>query len=230
MSFYLNFSQNQQAKITGLILAGISVFSVWVMLHHPTVSSQSIYDQIDELNHHARLNTSVHGVLISFIILISLCLTYYSKVRGLDRSSVLYGVIIYWVGTVVMVLAALMSGVVSPELAGHYQQASLNQAESFTGMSLLIHEINQAFAYFSVFCWCAGIAFWAFDMFYQVRLIKLFGLVSLLAAFVIALSLLFSWVALTVSGVTVILIVLSIWQLGIAGMLYVHSVSNDDVV
>ncbi len=56
--------------------------------------------------------------------MISICLTYYGKLRGLNRSSVLYSLILYWVRKVVMILSALMSGVIEPQLAEHFSKAT----------------------------------------------------------------------------------------------------------
>jgi hypothetical protein len=86
--------------------------------------------------------------------------------------------------------------------------------------------MNQAFAYFAVFCWSGTICFWAFDMFHQNKAIKLFGIFSLLAALSILTSLLFGWVNLSVTGMTIILIVISGWQLGIACSIYFHTFSK----
>ena len=221
MSNQQTVTHDQQEKITGVILAIISIVSIFVMLHHPTISSESIDETIREVHRESDINTLVHGVLIAFIMLINVCLSDYSKVRGLNRNSVLSGLIVYWVGTVVMALAALMSGVVGPQLAEHYHQATSNQAEIFNGIFLLTYEMNQAFAYFSVFCWCAGICFWAFDMIHQTKKIRIFGFFSLISAFAITMGLLTGWATLSsVFGTTIILIVMSCWQFGIACHLY----------
>jgi hypothetical protein len=220
MSQKFMISSSQESKLTAIVLAVLSIVSIFVMLHHPSVSSENIHEQIAEVNHEAQENTIVHGVLIAFVMLINICLSYYSKVAGLQRSSVLYGLILYWVGTVVMVLAALMSGIVGPELAQHYRDASSDQAEVFRGVFLLTWEVNQACAYFSVFCWCAGIACWAYDNLSKTPLVRALGFVSITMAVVIALSLLLAWVSLSVFGMTLILIAISAWQLAIAGLIY----------
>ena len=226
MSFILPNLQYRETKVTGMLLAVICVLGIFAMLHHPSVASNSIHEQIREVSHEAKINTLVHGVLTAFIILINLCLSHYGKIRGFNRSSIFYGIAVYWIGTIVMALAALMSGIVGPELANHYLLATPDQAEVFRGIFLLTSEINLAFAYFSVYCWCAGICCWSFDMFQQNKIIKIFGIVSLLTAIFISISLLFGWVTLSIFGMTIILIAFNSWHLGIAWLLYSHDFRN----
>ena len=223
MSDLPNSFQHHAAKIVGVILALVSIVSIVAMWFHPSVSSVDVYHQIQEINDEARINTFVHSILIAFIMLIGICLTFYAKQRGLNRSFVLFGIIIYWIATFSMVLAALLSGIVGPELATHYLHAAESEAEVFRGISLLKFEMNQAFANFAVYCWCVTMAFWALDMIANGNLMKAFGIVSLITAISIAVSLLVGWVSLSVFGITLILIIVSCWQLGIAYLLFFKS-------
>lgn len=212
--------QKVENRITASLLIVLSLISVFAMLHHPSVSSVEIYEQITEINREAKTNTIVHGVLITLLILINLCLSRYAAQRGMHRNTMLYGLILYWLGSIVMILAALMSGAVGPYLAEQFQQANDTQLEIFKGLFLLTSLMNQAFAYFAVFSWCAAICCWSFDMFKQSKAVKSFGLISLVASITISISLFTGAIVLGVSGMTLVLILISLWQLGVAWLLF----------
>ncbi len=213
-------TQQTQTKLFSAVLGILSILSILVMFHHPSVSADDIQLQIKEINDEAKLNTWVHGVLIAFVMLINICLTYYSKLRGFHNTSVLMATVIYWVASAVMILAALLSGIIGPQLAELYQSASSNEAVVFRGVFSMKSLMNQAYANFAVFCWAAAIALWSVDMLRFSAMAKWIGVMSLAAAVMIALSLLIGWVSLNVFGMTVILVVISAWQLAVAGLMW----------
>lgn len=219
MSSPLTPVQRRNAKIVGAVLAVTSIISILVMWFHPSVSSVDINHQIQESSEEASVNKFVHSTLIAFIVLISCCLTFYAKQRGMHRSFVLFGTIVYWLSTTLMILAALLSGIVGPELAANYMQANQSEAEVYKGLSLLKFEMNQAFANFAVHCWSVTIALWSMDMMTKSGLMRQFGLISLIAGVGISISLLMGWVSLSVFGMTLILVIVSVWQIGIACLL-----------
>lgn len=213
------FNQN---KAISAVLAFLSLISVFAMLHHPSVSSVEVAEQITEINREATTNSWVHGFLIALLVSINLCLTQYGKLRGLNHSTVLFGLIFYWLGSVIMILAALMSGIVGPEVAAYYTQANNNDLQVFRGLFILKSEMNQAFANCAVFCWNAAMLCWGLEMLTREKFTRLFGAASIIVAALTAIALVAGWIRLGVAGMTLILIVISIWQLGIARQLYVH--------
>lgn len=215
-----SIKQLHQAKYIALALVIFSLLSVFGMLHHPSVSATDVNEQIQELIHESQLNAFVHVVMISLSIMINLCLTYYAVLRGIGRTSIMSGLVIYWLGTIAMVTAVLTSAFVSPQLAQHYQLASAEQLEVFKGLTTMSHLFNQAFANFGVVCWCVTMLCWSFDMIRQGGTIKLFGVLSFLAALVISISLFSGYISLSVFGMTLVLAAICAWQLGIAWLMY----------
>ncbi len=218
--------QRQQAKYIGLILALLSFMSIFVMLHHPSISTTDIYEQIKEINQESQINSFVHGVLITFTLLMSFCLTFYSQLRGIHRVSILLGLLCFWLGTFAMVNAALMSGFVGPYLAEVYQLASAEQLEVFAGLNTMKLAINQAFANFGALCWCGAMGCWAMDMLKRGLNIRIFAAISFVTATAIAISLVANWLSLNVFGMTLVLVAVCTWQLGIAWLLYSYQQSH----
>lgn len=209
----------QSNRYVGIVLAILSLLSIFAMLHHPSVSSSDIQQQVEELNRESSLNALVHGTLIAIVIVISFCLTRYAQNRNLNEVSILFGLSAYWLGTSAMVVAGLMGGFIIPQLAEIYLQASSAQLEVFKGLQTLSWLINQNFAVLGSICWCAAMFFWAFDMLKQDNLVRAFGSVTLAMGPLLALSLVAEWLLLTVNGMTLVMLVISVWQLVIAWLL-----------
>lgn len=209
-------------KFIAIALAFMSLVSLFAMLHHPSVASSEIREQIAEIQHEAGVNATVHGILLALTILISGCLTVYAQLRGTHKTSILLGLILYWLGSIAMVTAVLTSGFVTPNLADTYALGSASQLEVFQGLKRLVHELNQAFATFGTLCWCACIACWALDMFSRQAAVRLLAAISLVAALTISASLLTQWLSLSVFGMTLVMLFISAWHLLIAWLIHSH--------
>lgn len=212
-------SLQAQAKNVGIVLVILSLLSIFAMLHHPSVSAVDIQEQIAELQHEASVNEFVHGVLIAITLLISVCLTVYAKLRSTYRPLIMVGMMSFWLGSLAMLVAALMSGFVVPDLGQMYSGKSSSELDVFKGLWGMSWQINQAFAEFGTVSWCAAMFFWAFDMLKQSARIKVFGAISLVTSVVIAGSLAMGLVKLNVAGMTAILVAVCVWQIGIAAIL-----------
>lgn len=215
--------QNHSISTTqyiGVLLALVSLISIFAMLHHPSISATDIHERIREINQESRLNAYVHSGLIALTVLISFCLTVYAQQRGIHRPSILLGLCCYWLGTLGAVNAALMSGFVGPWLAESYQHTSVANLEIFIGLSKLKWLMNQAFANLATLCWCAAIGCWAVEMFKRSFGLVLFAVVSFVSVTAIITSLLMGWLSLNVFGMTLVMMVISAWQLGMAWLLY----------
>ena len=226
MVSWVNTGASIQSKFTAAILLSVSLISIFAMLHHPSISYENVREQIVKSSDLANVNASVHWVLIFFIMAINLCLTYYAKARSFQQTRVLYGLSTYWVGTTIMVFAALLDGIVGPKLAIAYAQANEAQYEIYKGVSLLAREINLACAYFSFVCWLSSIGFLSFTTRLSLTVSFLFSLFSVFTSIAMIISLVIGWLTLSVHDATLIFTFICLWQIGVACMLYFNKVSQ----
>ena len=210
-------------KWLAIALSLVSALSIFAMLHHPSVSASDVVGRIEEINQESAVNSLVHGVLIGFTLFISFCLSVYGQQRSLQKPTILCGTICYWLGTAAMVTAALMSGFVSPHLAQMYTGAAASQLDTYAGLSRLVWATNQAFAYFGAISWALTMMLWSRDMMNQGKMAKGFAAISSITGLAIIVSLLGEWVTLNVFGMTLVLVAISIWHIGIAILLYRQS-------
>ena len=212
-------------KYLGLLLGLISIVSIFVILHHPSIAAHDVQQQINEMIRESPENALVHGSLIMFVILISFCLTAYAQLVGLNYVFVLFGLLIYWLGTLAMITAALMSGFVGPDLAEIYNETSEDKLLVFVGLKQLSWLINQSFANLGAICWCVAMCFWGVHLYIQqaqIVITRLFAVASFIAGAGVVLSFSLGWLSLNVFGMTLVLVIVSIWQLGIAWLLFKH--------
>lgn len=213
-------------RIVAAALALLSLLSIFAMLHHPSVSASHVNEQIAEMNHEAKLNALIHGTLIAFTIAISLCLCVYAQLRRFSRITILFGIICYWLGTLAMITAAIINGFVAAHLASQYIGASTEQLAIYQGVSRLAWLLNQYFAEFGAIAWCAAMIWWGVDMLKQSKPIKVIGMISMTAATAIIVAMLTSSLSLSVSGMTMVLIIISLWHLVIATLIYRYRDDN----
>lgn len=202
-------------RTIGIMLMMLSVLSTLTMLNHPTVAASDVTQQLQEIQTEAGLNYAVHGVLIGFTTVISLCLSVYAQRIGLGKVTIFFGLICFWLGSFAMIIAALTNGFIVPQLADMYQGGNQQELITFSGLRRFSWSINQNFASFSVVCWSATMVSWGLDLFNRKSAVKVFGLLSLATGVVIAFSILTSFLTLDVVGMTTVIVALGVWQLGI---------------
>ena len=206
-------------KVIGVLLAFLSLISLFAMLHHPSISATDIQAQITEIKQESSLNATVHAMLIAFTVLISLCITFFAQRQHLSRINVLFGITLYWLGTFAMIIAALISGIISPQLTEILTFNGSAQQDVFLGLRHFNWLVNQAFADFATVCWCIAAILLAFGGSSTSRFKKVFAASSTVTFSTIAISLLSGILTLTVTGMTWVLAALTLWQLGIAWLI-----------
>lgn len=124
-------------RVAGGILVAASLASMLVMAHHPSDAHQMAMGQI------------VHGAMIAIVGLTALGLVQFARALGLDRLTVLGGLIAYAVALFADTGAATINGFVVTNLVAH----GVSDRTTF----LLAWEANQALARLGVVA--TGVAF-----------------------------------------------------------------------
>jgi hypothetical protein len=150
-------------RIAGAALAAAALVSVVAMAHHPTSAHGG-----------GGLNGLVHGVMIILVALLAFGFVHFARGRGLDRPSVLAGLIAYGISVFAHVGAATINGFVVPALAGRGTVSH--------DILLFAWETNQALAGLGVYATGAAFILWSIDLIRRepgwLRLVGLAGLVA----------------------------------------------------
>lgn len=128
-------------RIAGAALVFASGGTVAMMAHHPTTA------------HDVAMGQFVHGTLIALIGVLIYGLAHMSLRRGLDRPTVLAGLIAYGVGAAATIGAAVISGFVATGLAA--------RGVADRDLLLLAWEGNQALAGIGVVAMGSGFLLWS---------------------------------------------------------------------
>jgi len=128
-------------RITGAALILAAGLSVLMMAHHPSSA------------HDAALGQFVHGALIGLIAVTAWGFAHMALRRGLDRPTVLAGLVAYATGVAATIGAATINGFVVTALAA--------RGDIGRDVFLLAWESNQALARLGVVAMGAGFALWS---------------------------------------------------------------------
>jgi hypothetical protein len=210
---------NLAAPKAGILLVAATVLEIAAMAHHPSVHSPDIAEAIEEIVRLASLSAWVHGVLIALMLGIFYILTEFSRRRGIERPWVRAGLIAYAVGVLSMIGAALMSGFVIGHVAA--ATAHLPDADLRTSAQLLnfCSVLNQTFANLGAILMSLGIVFWSIDLLRTRPLPRFLGMFGLLVGIVPALALVFGGLHLNVLGMTQVVVLQALWNVGIGVLL-----------
>lgn len=210
---------NLAAPKIGILLVVATLLEIAAMARHPSVHSPDIAHAIEEILRLASLSAWVHGVLIALMLGIFYILAEFSRRRGIDRPWVRAALIAYAVGVLSMIGAALMSGFVIGRVAA--ATAHLADADLRTSAQLLnfCSVLNQTFANLGAILMSFGIVFWSIDLLRTRPLPRLLGLFGLLVGMVPALALVLGGLHLDVMGMTQVVVLQALWNVGIGVLL-----------
>lgn len=205
-------------RFAAWLIAGVSLFAVLMMAHHPTVATHDMAGAAAELVREAMLNRIVHGGLIVLLALLLLGFGEFSswlaarapQAAALTRAAQLS----YGIGTFAMIAAATFSGFVATGLAAHYLGSDTAGLESLRQSLASSHAINQASAAIGLVAQCVAILLWSIALLRASgrRLVFVLGLVAAAPA----LALMFGLLNLNVHGAMLALLLQVIWNLALA--------------
>jgi hypothetical protein len=101
-----------------LILAAFA--AVVAVLHHPVIRVHDQQEFLAQVPGSAVTDRFVHGALILCAVALLFAFSRFAQRQGLQRPSVLLGLIFYLFGTIAVIGAALIDGFFVPEIAASY--------------------------------------------------------------------------------------------------------------
>ena len=127
---------SQRNDITaGLILIFSVLGSFIAAAHHPVIKARGTNEFFARLKESSFTDRLVHGLLIAFIVAQLFAFCRFTRRQGVDRAPVLLGLILYALGAVAMIGAALVDGFLVPAVGESYLSAPQSTADM--GFALL---------------------------------------------------------------------------------------------
>ena len=203
-----------QETIAGLILLIVSILSLAIIIHHPTLGTPGHDNLAEEAVVEARLNGFVHGALIIANILFYFALTILSDQLGCKRLAVRAAQLSFATATISMIGAALVSGFIVPDLAAHLVQDQ--HPAAFPTQLKLLGAMNQTFAKTGVIGYGFAIFFWSSAFLRFSGVTRIIGIYGLTIGIVFIAGILSSHLVLDVTGITQVLAAMILWFIAIA--------------
>ena len=145
-------------RVAGLSLATASILSVVVMAHHPSDFDSGI-------------GGLVHGAMIVFVLIMSAGFVRFAALCGLERFTVLLGLVAYLAAAFANALAGMLNGFVGPALHRH---------QGLEGALRLSWELNQALAAGAVYATSAAFILWGAQLARRQHFERVVGIAGML--------------------------------------------------
>jgi hypothetical protein len=209
----MSLAQQNQRNI-GILLMVSALAAVFLMFHHPTHF------------HGSNLNALVHGGMIAVILVSTLGVTFLAIAQEMRRPFVLAALLLYGVGSIFNILAALINGFVVPQWLAQATGPNIEDIQSLAWI------INQNAGRLAVYTHGLGILSFGIHLLLNAptRLGRLISLVSLLIGSFTPLVLVLHDNRLTVHTALIIYSLESIWLMAISLMLIWTRSSNSEPV
>ena len=203
----------------GIAIVVASLLTLLSIAHHPTTSKAlSPADAIAAIVASSGSDRMVHATVIGTMLAMVFGFTVYTLRRGLHRSAVIGALIAFTFGVATTLGAALIDGFLIPEIASRYAAATADQltrgAMLLSVCALAIQVATKA----GLVGMSLAIVLWSADLIFDKGFLRIAGVVGVLAGIVPA--------VLTLSGgyidphaLMIVLVIQTIWYLGIATLL-----------
>lgn len=148
-------------RVSGVVIALSAVLFVVGMSHHPSAHGEDTRAFLEETLRIATLNRLVHGGLMAMTVCMAFGFVGFAAGLGLGRPLVRFGLVTYLCGSVALIGAALVNGLVLPSLAERFLEASDETLASVRVVLAWNWEINQALTFTGVLAWSAAVLAWS---------------------------------------------------------------------
>jgi hypothetical protein len=181
------------------------------MMHHPTLGSAGHASLADEASDEEAVNRFVHGALIALMLVYFTGASLLARKLGRGRPLVAGGEIAIGLATFLLVLAALMSGFVTTELAHHFAPLPGGGGDDFRNLILLTGAFNQVFANAATAAYGAGTLLLSIPLIARDRFGRLAGAIGAVIGVVIFAGMTTGHIRLDVHGMTLVIAGIGLW-------------------
>ena len=148
----------ERAGAAVLILGAVA--SVVVMAFHPTHAAMSGHDT-EQIAATMRLSGLVHGMALATAPVLTFGFFIFSRHIGFERLLGMLAFFFYAFGAIAVMVAATMSGLVSPRLIMAHMDTATADKAVLAGLGRIVWWFNQSFAALHVALTSVAIALWA---------------------------------------------------------------------
>ncbi len=207
----INDTTRQLTTAAGYALIIGSILAVVFMSHHPSIAADGLVERLQELKAEAAMAAWVHGLMILVIVAWLYGAWGLSARLGLNRALPPLALILFSLGCLAYMLAALVSGFVVTELGVYYAGGSPEQMQQAPGFLRAGWIANQALANAGLIGTSLAIAMWSLTMLGIGGRLRWLGLLGLLASLMPAVLLLTGHLSLHVTGMTLVVVAGGLW-------------------
>ena len=158
----------------------------------------------------------VHGILIVAAVVMVYGFLGFAMCLGLGRPLVRLGLVAYVFGSAALILAAIVNGLVFPEVAARYAERSLAEMETAGAVLAWGWEFNQALDISGVLAWSVAVCVWSLALLRLPGAWRWIGGVGVVFAVAGALAFLTGLLSFDVHGFGMYLVAQSLWCLAVA--------------
>ena len=214
-------------RAAALVLIVVPFLEILAMTYHPSVHAHEVTQVVSELRASAGSSALVHGILIALMYLVLLGFTEFSVRRGLSRAADRAALITYGAGVLLMTLAALVSGFITPRIALAVPALAPADPALIVQLATFATLFNQAFAHCAAVLQSAAIAAWSLGLLRGSVAARVVGGFGLLTGIGCALALVGGVLRLDVHGMAAVLALQSVWTVGAGCLLWREARSPD---
>lgn len=203
----------------GLILILAALLSLVAVAHHPVIKAGETGELFQQIQETALTDRLVHGALIvcGIAVLFSLCRL--AQRLGIDRNSVLLGLIFYSLGTATLIGAALIDGFFVPEIGARYYHGAPAAADGGLALLRFCSIAIQIFTKLSIIVTSIAILLWSISFARTGRGPLIAAVVGVAAALSQGAILFYNLSAITAHTVIFVLAAQMIWYLIVGWLL-----------
>jgi hypothetical protein len=208
-------------QLSGYMLCAGALISILFMLLHPDVSAHSPDLAMAELLRESSVSRIVHGTLLIVLTIIFFAVERFSMrltANGIESG---LGLTFYRLGYFSFVIATMISGFIVPDLGAHYATKLGPDQLVFFDLARLAGTANQVFSKLASIANGLTAVCWGVSMLWAKGEVRTIGAGFVLIGLTIASSILLG-LKLSVHGMTLIVVGLSIWQ-GLMGRLLIKA-------
>lgn len=207
------------ARTIGIVLIAATLLQILAMAHHPSVASRNISEVLGQIAAASQTSAWVHGALIGLLLVVLFVYADYCRRRGIGRPLVSAGLIAYGAGIAAMIVAAMMSGFVIARVAAAAPNVASADLQVSAQLLNFTSTLNQVFANTGAILMSVGIVAWSADLLLAPRIARPLAILGLLIGFVPAAALAMGLLHLDVQGMTWVVLLQAVWNIGVGVVL-----------
>lgn len=214
----------QTPRVAAVAIAGMALLILVALYHHPVLEpARDARDAQAQIVQFAVSDRLVHGALMAILVVLASALSIFGATLGARRPALSGAIATYCLGCVLLGVAMLLDGFITPELARRFVSAPTSETELGLLIMRSVGVAIQVFSKAGVVAQCAAILLWSYAAVTQCRqspALRGFAGLGVLAGALPAAVILASDLQLAPHNLMAIFAAHVVWYLAAAWLLY----------